>query len=98
MPTGALTSDTRPLTSCCCLRPTFLALVALLGAAGTLHADMEQAPIYYSKTTPDNRIRALQDRMNKGLAKLAFDDDHGYLKALLAELHVPPSAQMLVFS
>ena len=65
--------------------PTVLLLLSFL-ASQTL-ADPER-----------NAVEALQLRLKHG--ELSFDrtDDHGYLKAMLKELRVPESSQLLVFS
>ncbi len=60
--------------------------------------DFEREPIRYSTASANNVIQRLQDRLNAGSAKLRFDDEHGYLKSVLDELHVPLSSQTLVFS
>lgn len=60
--------------------------------------DFERPPIEYSKSTPDNAISRLQARLAAGEAKLKFRAPHGYLESFLAELKVPQSSQMLVFS
>ena len=59
---------------------------------------IERPPINYKTTAPDNVIAALQKRIDAGQVKLPFVDDHGYLPALLKELNVPQSSQVLVFS
>ena len=61
-------------------------------------ADFEREPIAYGKTTPDNVISRLQQRLDGGRARLAYEEKFGYLRALLRELDVPESSQMLVFS
>lgn len=60
--------------------------------------DFDRAPIRYADSTPANVISRLQERMDAGKVKLAFTDDHGYLPAVLKELKIPVSSQMLVFS
>jgi hypothetical protein len=60
--------------------------------------ELEHAPIYYSKTEPDNLVSQLQQRLDKGTVKFEFEDHFGYLRSVLDELHVPVSSQMLVFS
>jgi hypothetical protein len=59
---------------------------------------IEREPINYNTAAADNVITALQERINAGRAKLDFVDDHGHLPALLKELGVPRSSQVLVFS
>lgn len=60
--------------------------------------DFERAPISYSVSTPDNCISRLQQKLDAKEATLEFDQEHGYLKALLAALNVPLESQALVFS
>jgi len=52
----------------------------------------------YRKTEPSGAITALQKRLERGEAKLAFDAKQGYLPSLLRELGLPASSQLLVFS
>lgn len=58
----------------------------------------ELPPVRYSSTSPDEAVARLTREIGEGRAKLAFDEDHGYLKAFLEALRVPVSSQMLVFS
>jgi len=60
--------------------------------------DFDAAPIRYSASTPKNSISQLQARLDTGKATLPYDDHFGYLRAVLDELKVPKSSQMLVFS
>src|SRR5437016_8840907 len=75
-----------------------LLLLVVVGLNCCRGADFDHPPIEYTKATPDNCVTALQQRLDAGRARLAFDADHGWLKALLRELHVPLSSQVLVFS
>src|SRR5262245_51495122 len=43
-------------------------------------------------------VTELQQRINSGQTRLAFEKDHGYLVSLLKDLKVPVSSQTLVFS
>ena len=52
----------------------------------------------YSTAPADNVVSRLQKRIDAGQVKLDYEDKHGYLRALLRELQVPESSQMLVFS
>src|SRR5262245_60234023 len=61
-------------------------------------ADHDQPPINYAKATPVNDVTRLQARVDNGQAHLVHRDEHGYLRDLLRELHVPESSQVLVFS
>jgi len=79
------------------------AILILLSAshhAGQLRAqdEFEREPILYSKTTPENRVSAVQARINTGELNLTYTPEHGYLPALLKALEVPVESQTLVFS
>ena len=91
-----------------CPRPTairfyylaaFVATFAV-GTASRCHAedDFERPPIEYTRSTPHNRVADLISRLDSGEQKLDFDNNLGYLPALLKATHVPISSQMLVFS
>jgi hypothetical protein len=73
-------------------------LAAGLQVPRALADNIEQDPWRYSTTTPNNTIARLEQRLQDGKAKLTFDKQVGYLPALLRELQVLPSSQMLVFS
>src|SRR5262245_14665028 len=60
--------------------------------------EFEQEPIQYSLSQPDNRVSRLIERIGAGGVTLAHEPRFGYLRALLSELNVPVSSQMLVFS
>ena len=72
--------------------------VAALSAVAAWAQDFEQEPIRYSQSTPDNRVSRLMEQVESGEVRLAHEDGLGYLRSLLAELKVPASSQMLVFS
>lgn len=92
------------------LRPAYIraAVTLLFGAlAGiaaslphTTHADLpyEQDPINYSKAPVNDPIARLQKALDDGATTLPYDDQHGYLPAVLDRLQVPRSSQVLVFS
>jgi len=82
------------------LRAGLMIVVSLgLWAGGSaLAQDFEQEPIRYSNSKPDNCVSRLIDRVQSGETMLQHDARFGYLKSLLAELDVPVSSQMLVFS
>jgi hypothetical protein len=60
--------------------------------------EFEQEPIRYSRTQPANCVSRLIERIDAGEASLNHEEHFGYLRSLLAELNVPASSQMLVFS
>lgn len=74
--------------------------VVLLAVPTAIRADddFERAPIHYSKATPANAISRLQANLDAGKLKLTFDQEFGYLPAVLKALDVPTSSQTLVFS
>ena len=47
---------------------------------------------------PQDRVGELVDRIKSGSLKLDFEPKQGYLRALLRELRIDPSSQVLVFS
>jgi hypothetical protein len=59
---------------------------------------LDQPPINYMTAPTDDPVARLQKRIDAGKTKLAFDKKSGYLTALLKELKVPASSQVLVFS
>lgn len=76
-----------------------LVVVTLLGLGAIAAADdFDRPPINYSTGKADNAVTRLQARLDRGEARLPFADEFGYLPAVLKELKVPTSSQMLVFS
>ena len=66
---------------------------------GSTHSlPYEEAIIGYSAQTPDDPIAKLQARIASGEVKLKWDEQFGWLPALLDVLKIPKSSQMLVFS
>jgi hypothetical protein len=59
---------------------------------------IEGEPINYKFAQAENVVSALQKKISAGQTKLKFVDDHGYLPAILKELNVSKSSQILVFS
>src|SRR5215218_772241 len=80
--------------------PTRLAALTLaLGLTYPVTADdFDRPPISYSTGRTDNVVTRLQTRLDAGEAGLPFADEFGYLPAVLKELQIPQSSQMLVFS
>ncbi len=76
-----------------------IGIVVLLDALSAPAADeFDQPPISYRDSTPENCISRLQAGLDARQKTLAFDEEHGYLKSVLASLSVPVESQMLVFS
>ena len=76
---------------------------SLMGApAGSggqrLRYDTEYEGIRYSTTMPTDPVARLKARLESGETVLPFEPPNGYLEALLRELAVPVSSQILVFT
>jgi hypothetical protein len=79
-----------------------------VGVAGQLVAEdfqgsshtmpYEDDIIGYSAQTPTDRIAKLQAQIESGEVKLKWDEQFGWLPALLDALKIPKSSQMMVFS
>lgn len=66
---------------------------------GALHpVPIYEEPIAYDQTPRTGPVAQLMQRVKSGKAKLEYNSDWGWLPALLRELKVSPSSQMLVFS
>jgi len=76
--------------------------LALLFAAATsplaIAEDYDEPPISYRSGEPDNVLSRLQAKIESGQVKLEYDDELGYLPAVLKALEIPVDSQMLVFS
>jgi hypothetical protein len=75
---------------------TLFAAALLTPFAGA--SDIDRDPINYATAPADNAVSRLQERLAGGKAKLTFEEGRGYVKSVLAELKVPESSQVLVFS
>jgi hypothetical protein len=77
-----------------------LILLAPLLALATLQSpsDFEHGVIRYASTKPTDPVARLQEQLDSGKVKLAFDPRWGYLPAVLDHLKIPRSSQSLVFS
>lgn len=73
-------------------------VVVIFPAFGKAADEFELAPIKYSESTPANSVEELQRKIAGGETTLKYDERFGYLPALLDELGIPRSSQMLVFS
>jgi hypothetical protein len=58
----------------------------------------DEDTIAYSKTQDSSAIAGLKTRIENEGFRLEYEKDHGYLRALLKELNIPVSSQMLVGS
>ncbi|MFV0444037.1 MAG: hypothetical protein ACK5Q5_10745 [Planctomycetaceae bacterium] len=75
-----------------------VALLMLPAVSSFGQEDFENPPISYSASAPHNCVSRLQQQLESGEKVLAYEPEHGYLSALLAELGVPVESQVLVFS
>lgn len=80
------------------LRPFALVVFLLNFGIASAQLDFEQEPIFYSSAAATDRVARLIERIKSGEAKVTWEPQHGYLKSLMAELKVPESSQVLVFS
>jgi hypothetical protein len=55
-------------------------------------------PINYRSDDLHDPVAKLEQKLEKGTAKLHYDPEHGYLPSVLALLQVPVNSQTLVFS
>lgn len=60
--------------------------------------EFDREPISYSSLPVDDPVARLQQRIDAGELKLGFDQQHGYLRAVLKELGISQASQLLVFS
>lgn len=74
-----------------------LAVLASLRPASA-QLEFESDPINYNTAPTHDPVKLLQTGIESGETVLDYDDEHGYLKAVLDHLDVPVSSQMLVFS
>jgi hypothetical protein len=80
------------------MRGLGILLLAAVSAPAVRGADIDLEPIRYSQSAADNAVSRLQQRIDAGQVRLAYEPTFGYLRSLLRELRVPESSQMLVFS
>src|SRR5579872_578405 len=89
--------------------PGYIGAVFALGAgviAWAAHDDAidypyipyDHAAIQYPTRPTDDAVDRLQQKINSGVVKLAFDPKFGYLPSLLKQLGINTDSQMLVFS
>ena len=77
-----------------------LIVVAWPGAAqvGLFTAPLDDPAIQYQSGDLRDPVSSLQQRIDRGEARLEFSPKYGYLEAVLKQLNVPVSSQVLVFS
>ncbi len=78
----------------CWLLACSASAISVLGQS----ADFELAPINYLDEPVNDPVAKLAERLVSGESKLTWDEDRGYLPAVLKALDIPVSSQTLVFS
>lgn len=73
-------------------------LLAGTGSAWGQVEDYDRPPIRYGTASEDNAVSRLNARLESGSVRLVSEESTGFLRALLKELDVPESSQMLVYS
>ena len=76
----------------------FLLAILLVSEVFAQSGSFERQPIDYLNAPVSDPVAKLAAKVEAGELELAFDQEHGYLKAVLAALNVPISSQTLVFS
>lgn len=82
------------LTAACLMTATLFTVTL----AGQREEDFEHEAIQYLKSPSNDQIAQLQKAINAGKVRLTYNEKNGYLSSVLAQLKVPVSSQMLVFS
>lgn len=75
-----------------------LTAVTVQREVGAQTASFERPPIDYLNAPVTDPVAKLIASIESGESQLTYDDDHGYLPAILEALQVPVSSQTLVFS
>jgi hypothetical protein len=74
------------------------AAAGLAGLSGSYVVPLDNDAIQYATRPIDDPVARLQKRISSGEVKLSFEEEHGYLPAVLKALNVPLESQVLVFS
>src|SRR6185295_18640047 len=82
--------------SCVVLAGT-AALAQVLSLESSYIVPVHDPSIRYGEAGRRNAVARLQERLDTGLVRLAYDGTSGYLPAVLDALDIPLSSQMLVF-
>lgn len=75
----------------------YIILIVFLSVSIYGDSFFERSPVDYENGVEDNEIVRLQKKLNEGQL-LKFDDEHGYLRAVLKALKISQNTQTLVFS
>ncbi len=77
---------------------TFAVSLLFAGLDGSYVLPLDDAAINYAGRPLSDPVTRLRQRLERGEAQLAYEDEHGYLISVLRNLDVQISSQMLVFS
>ncbi len=66
--------------------------------AGTFKGSIDDAPVAYSTAPTDNVVVGVNERLEDGRLRFAFDARSGFLQSALDALEIPIDSQLLVFS
>jgi hypothetical protein len=75
-----------------------LAVGVIAGFTGSDMLPLDDDAIRYTSGPVDDPVNTLQQRIDKGEVKLAYDGPMGYLRSVLEALNVSTTSQVLVFS
>jgi hypothetical protein len=87
-----------PLLLACLLAVASPSLLADDFQGATHLMPFDEGTINYSKAQDTSPVARLQERLDRGTARLVHDERFGYLPALLGALKIQTNSQMLVFS
>jgi hypothetical protein len=71
---------------------------ALADFEGSYILPLNHTAIQYNTAPATDRVARVRQQLSEGTIKLEFDDNHGYLSAVLKAFNVPVSSQVLVYS
>jgi hypothetical protein len=74
------------------------AIAAIAGFSASDMLPLDDDAIQYTSGPVDDPVNALQQRLDKGEVKLAYEGSMGYLRSVLEALNISTASQVLVFS
>lgn len=85
-------------SSTCAMPAAFLMALVLQVESARGQIDFEREPINYATAPTTDPVAELQRKLDDGDIRLRYDQEHGYLPAVLELLDIQPSSQVLVAS
>lgn len=81
-------------------RSVFIVAAILANCCTNAQAQLQfdREPINYDSAPAKDPVAQLQTKLDAGQAELVYDEQRGYLPALLEQLDIRPSSQVLVKS